>query len=237
MCRVMNKIEIKSRGIEITKVEIGETSKYLKYSSLEPLKNISEFKGFALRESHLPYIPNGIDKFFPNLVDFVVINCELKEIKQSDLKGFPSLLQLSLENNLLEVLEKDLFKFNPKLRRITLEMNLIKEIDGNVFDNLLNLRLLSLEGNECISSTSMYRKDVEKLIEDIKIKCSKNETIAEPEDVDNKNEKKIENEFLIFVGCGASLGIVGVVIVVKLVLILKNYSGIRLVKCFDNSNC
>ncbi|CAG9810382.1 unnamed protein product [Chironomus riparius] len=221
MCLVMNKIETKSRGTEITKVEIGKTSEFLKHSFLNALKNISEFKGFDVLDSSLPYLPTGIDKFFPNLVDFAVISCGLKEIKQSDLKGFPNLLQLSLKYNALEVLEKDLFKFNSKLKRIYLELNLIKEIDGNLFDNLMNLRYLSLEGNECISSTSFFRKDVEKQIQVIREKCTKTEAVIEPKDLNHNNEKKQENDFLIFVGCGVVLGTIGVAFVLKLVLIVK----------------
>lgn len=101
-CSVLNKFEVKTRGIEVDKV-IGVDLRKYPYP-----KNLTEVKELKISQQHVLYAPTGIDNFFQILDSLTIITSHLKEIKQNDLKIYPDLKALDLHGNVLEIVEKDL---------------------------------------------------------------------------------------------------------------------------------
>jgi hypothetical protein len=97
------------------------------------------------------FLPERIEKFFPNINEVQIINSSLTEIDKFDLKAFKDLEFLNLPHNKLEVLKNDLFVFTPKLRYVYINNNNLKFIDERLFDVIRATNFLaSFEFNPCI---------------------------------------------------------------------------------------
>lgn len=127
---------------------------------------------FYSNEKTVKYFPQELEKFFKNLRRIFVEKCQMKEIKQADLKPFSELKELFLGNNDIEVLEVGLFDFNPKLKLISFWHSKIFHINQNVFNNLKSLTHLWLIGNKCINGWAYNRSsDMQAFISNVKDKC------------------------------------------------------------------
>jgi hypothetical protein len=190
-------INIRTRGVEVTNISDSKfVTRKTEYSNIHR---------FWIGQETIWYLPKGIDKFFPNLNNLAVDNCELKEITQDDLKVFPKLVRLELNHNDIKVLQKDLFKFNPKIYYIKLSRNEINFIDAKVFDNLNSLDIVDLELNRCMSDKYIGNQIVEmkKVIAD---KCQK--IVKNLEKVEKKvTETKRGKYFWILLICGIIVGL------------------------------
>ncbi|KAL7026929.1 hypothetical protein ACKWTF_005238 [Chironomus riparius] len=130
-------------------------------------------KGLSLVDSKkVKFLPQNIDKAFPNLVEISTFNSSIKHIPKESLKNLPKLRGLNLmssgistiapnafdeipsveyielSDNNIKDLHPDLFKKVPALKYLYLNDNNIKSLDSNIFENLPELRNISLEGNE-----------------------------------------------------------------------------------------
>ncbi|KAL7013698.1 hypothetical protein ACKWTF_015535 [Chironomus riparius] len=117
------------------------------------------------------YIPRGISDFFKNLKLLAIVNSNLKEIRQIDLKGFPELHGLWLPYNEIEVIEWHLFDFNPNIIEIILMENRIKIINSNAFDAVVLLGQLDLLRNVCVDKAAYDVDDAKVLIDDVRENC------------------------------------------------------------------
>lgn len=64
----------------------------------------------ALRFMHKPnitFLPNGIGKFFPNLLGLAFLNCNIKTISKDHLAEFPNMYQVSYSLNQIEYVPGD----------------------------------------------------------------------------------------------------------------------------------
>lgn len=102
---------------------------------------------FHCATENLLFFPIGLEKIYKNLIGFHIINCEITEIKQSDLKMYTKLKYLAIRGNKIEYLEDDIFKYNVNLEVIDFENNDIIRIGLQVFKHLKYLRSLDLSGN------------------------------------------------------------------------------------------
>jgi len=135
--------------------------------------------GFYVKESTIQIFPKGLDKIFKNLKVIVISICELKEIRQSDLKVFPNLVYFALYRNRIEVIEKGLFDFNPNLEVVGFYESKIIHIDPNVFDHLTKLRNFWFYHVPCVDQTiSNSTEKVQEVIKVVKSNCSNYEYLS-----------------------------------------------------------
>ncbi|XP_070492514.1 putative leucine-rich repeat-containing protein DDB_G0290503 isoform X2 [Chironomus tepperi] len=99
-------------------------------------------------------------------------NCNLMDIRQTDLMPFKDLFYIYLKSNNIEIIEAGLFDFNLKIEFIAFKEPKIIHIDSNVFDKLNNLNYLWLDSVNCIKQdVSGSHDDVLGLIKKIKQQC------------------------------------------------------------------
>ncbi|CAG9810385.1 unnamed protein product [Chironomus riparius] len=208
---VTGKFEVKQRGLEVDELKRSDPGKY-------PLpENFDDPSEFSVAAKNIFYFPKGLEKFIAGVLTFGMTHCQLKEIKQEDLKVFRNLTLLNLSLNQIQVLEKDLFKFNPKLKGLMLANNIIKYIDGNVFDNLIKLQLLALIGNDCITKNVYSVVDVQKIIKkSIRNNCQTHDALPKTEKI-KKTGTQRGKYFWIWVGCGVVVGIFVICAVARIV--------------------
>lgn len=127
----------------------------------------------SFAESKLDKIPQGIEKFFPNLVLINWSNGALKVISAKDLKPFTNLTSLNLFSNKITSLDGDLFKYTPELERISFSFNMIKHVDYHLLDNLFERRQVQIYflSNQCINSYAFDKDSLTKLKNELREKC------------------------------------------------------------------
>ncbi|KAG5669993.1 hypothetical protein PVAND_000281 [Polypedilum vanderplanki] len=94
------------------------------------------------------YLPQGLNKFFPNVNNLVVMESELKHLTKHDLKNFPKLKNIFIARNNIE--SKD---------------NNIKHIGRDIFKPLKQLESVNLEGNICINENASGHNGIETMME------------------------------------------------------------------------
>jgi len=135
-------------------------------------KNNSDINGIWVDNSVIHYFPNGFDKIYFNIKLIYILNSDLKEVHQSDLRPFSKLKELDLRGNQIKIIDEDLFEFNNELEYISFAYNKIFHIHPDVFDNLILLKYLKLKSNKCISTNVKDSADeVRELISTLSHQC------------------------------------------------------------------
>lgn len=208
---ISGKFEVKQRGIKINEMIRNDPQNYP-----QPENYGDESKLVAMGRL-IWYFPKGLEKYFGGAMIMHIINCQLKEIKQDDLKVFPNLESINFDVNQIEALEKDLFKYNPNLTVLKLKQNVITYIDANVFNHLNKLESVNLVGNECINTNARNKSTVVGyLIVKISNNCQKYGILEEKKKI-NKSGTQKGKYFWILVGCGIIVGIFIMLVVAKII--------------------
>lgn len=124
------------------------------------------------RHLSLHYFPKDAFNQFPQLNDFSLQNCQLKNLKSGDFKGAGNLKNLnldsnelatlnassfsgagklewlSLSSNFIHIINKDAFRGLSKLQMLVLSQNKLQQLPGETFGELVDLREILLNGNE-----------------------------------------------------------------------------------------
>ncbi|CRK89898.1 CLUMA_CG003630, isoform A [Clunio marinus] len=108
-------------------------------------KTIKDVEAFLVYRQNVRIVPDGINKFFPNLKVLVIENSELDSFNQ--VNKLKKLKYLNLQYNKIEALYNDSFYGLQKLEKIFMSGNKIRKIETETFSNLMNLKLLSLNDN------------------------------------------------------------------------------------------
>jgi Leucine-rich repeat (LRR) protein len=111
------------------------------------------------------YLPQGLDKFFPNVIYLNINKSGLKEITKNDLKNFPQLRNIAVRGNEIESLPGDLFEYNTQITNIGFAGNKIKSIGNDIFKSLNNLESVNLLRNTCISQQATNRSEIAEMME------------------------------------------------------------------------
>jgi len=128
---------------------------------------------------HMEYFPRGLVKIYQNLRAFYIQKCDLRMIRQSDIKVFPDLVELNLGHNKIDALEDDLFSFNLVIKYILFSGNPIKHIGMKVFDNLNLLSYLFLNDASCIDTNAKNSTSlVKSVIKMTKSNCYNSDYVA-----------------------------------------------------------
>lgn len=118
------------------------------------------------------YMPRGLDRFFRNIQGIEIIRSKLREVTQSDLKPFADLKIADFRNNKITALEPNLFAFNANLEHIDFSGNQLMFIASGLFELIDDLRSVHLSRNLCISKSAVGAEDIERLKEEIVMKCN-----------------------------------------------------------------
>lgn len=109
------------------------------------LKLIS-FSGNRLLRLH--YFPRDAFNNFPQLDDFSLQNCQLRNLKSGDFKEAGNLKNLNLDSNELSQLNASTFSGAVKLEWLSLSSNFIDTIHKDAFQGLSKLQMLVLSQNK-----------------------------------------------------------------------------------------
>lgn len=139
----------------------------------------SVINGFRAANKNIFYLPHFEEDTATSMQALSILNSQLKEVRQENLKPLVNLLILDLTANEIEKLDGNLFRFNDDLKVIVLSKNRIRFIDPSTFSNLKNLESLQLKPNNCYSKSSKNKNEVLKIIEEIEEACRNFDTSSE----------------------------------------------------------
>jgi Leucine-rich repeat (LRR) protein len=133
----------------------------------------SNFQGLSYNKLHIKdqlvyYIPEGIEKFFPNLEAIAIQSSKLKKIDKKDFENFPKLKGLFLNLNEIEFIPGNLFEANPELVELEFSDNPVTQIGHDLVTHLTKLKEVRFTGNNCInknyfeSQISLFSSDLSK---------------------------------------------------------------------------
>ncbi|KAL7011236.1 hypothetical protein ACKWTF_014178 [Chironomus riparius] len=138
-----------------------------------------EINGFRAANKKILYLPHFEEDTATSMHALSILNSQLKEIRQENLKPLVNLLIIDLTANEIEKLDANLFRFNDDLKVIVLSKNRIRYIDSSTFSNLKNLESLQLKPNICYSKSSKNKIEIARMIEEIEEACSSFDTSSE----------------------------------------------------------
>lgn len=100
------------------------------------------------RHLRLQYFPSAAFTKFPQLNDFSLQNCELRNLREGDFKAAGNLLNLNLDSNDLAQLNASTFAGATRLEWLSLSSNFIHTINKDAFRGLSKLQMLILSQNK-----------------------------------------------------------------------------------------
>lgn len=110
------------------------------------------------------YLPQDLNKFFPNVTYLSINKSGLREITKSDLKNFPQLRNIGVRGNDIENLPGDLFEHNTQATNIAFATNKIKSIGKDIFKSLNGLDSVNLLRNICIDQQAANRSEIAEMM-------------------------------------------------------------------------
>lgn len=139
--------------------------------------NNADVGGISIRDySDLDYIPQGITKFFPNLIVIEVIRSGLKELQGFELYEYPKLKLISVFANQIKRIPSNFLQRTPELVQIVFANNLIENVGANLITSMASMKKVSFinfEGNVCIQqSQSGSYPDFKPFLDNLKAKCT-----------------------------------------------------------------
>lgn len=100
------------------------------------------------RHLRLHYFPRDAFSKFPQLNDFSLQNCQLRNLKSGDFQNAGNLINLNLDLNELAQLNASTFTGATKLQWLGLSSNVIDTINKDAFQGLSKLQMLILSQNK-----------------------------------------------------------------------------------------
>lgn len=128
-------------------------------------------KKLSIGDKNINFMPNGIEKFFPDLESIRICNSNLKSIDQADLKPFGKLRNLDVERNDLVFLDSELFEFNPEIETLDFYNNKLRYVGENIFKSLSKLNIADFNNNPCSSYRMNSKIQLAVLISELNSNC------------------------------------------------------------------
>ncbi|XP_070504825.1 uncharacterized protein [Chironomus tepperi] len=138
-----------------------------------------EINGFRAANKKILYVPQFDEGTATSMQALSILNSQLREIRQENLKPLVNLVVIDLTANEIEKLDANLFRFNDDLKVIVLSKNKIRFIDSSTFSNLKKLESLQLKPNLCYSKSSKNKLEIPTMIEEIEEVCSNFDSSSE----------------------------------------------------------
>lgn len=134
-------------------------------------------KGFRCEYQDMYFIPNGIDKAFPDLWYITIRHSNMMAVSSRNLQPFSKITYLDLSWNQLQYLPENLFKHNKNLTTLWLNDNRIILIHETAFSALTCYNFLNLNNNRCYSVMYQHQNCTNKISQDSS-KCPQNQTLT-----------------------------------------------------------
>jgi hypothetical protein len=131
----------------------------------------SDVEGLNIMSQEIIEIPEGIEKFFPNLRAIQVYDSNLESLSANILKQFSKLNVFSIQHNKVKSFDGNLFQGNLQLRYIIFFQNGIQHVGNNLFANLNDLELAGLQDEICINRVETTKEKIQELSDQLPIKC------------------------------------------------------------------
>lgn len=119
----------------------------------------------------LSTIPNGIEKFFPQIQIFWWVLGNISTIDSTTFKPWPHLIIINLEYNKLTTLDGNLFQHTRKLRRIYFTNNSLQHVGLDLLTGLTKLERLRFLGNPCINSEAYTPQQISEIERQLRTNC------------------------------------------------------------------
>lgn len=124
---------------------------------------------FYLRE--LRAVPQGIEKFFPNMISFRVHGFSVESVTGVELYEYKKLRHVILAQTHIIRLPGNFFSKNLELEMIDLSLNRLQHVGGNLLDNLHKLGWVDFSFNICIDEWARRQEHIPELKENLRRLC------------------------------------------------------------------
>jgi Leucine-rich repeat (LRR) protein len=111
----------------------------------------NEVLAFRAQNHNWKFVPYEVSEFFPNVLTFQVINCNVSKVSKGNFYGFKKLTGLNLWNHWFKpicTIDDNTFEELDSLEELYLARNQITQIYRNTFKNLKKLTILHLNENQ-----------------------------------------------------------------------------------------
>ncbi|KAL7030075.1 hypothetical protein ACKWTF_006503 [Chironomus riparius] len=123
-------------------------------------KSNDDVKLLFMKFQNVPYLPQNVAEFFPNLETFYVMKSNVQHLITGDLVGLDDLIHFDVSHNPIESIKSNFFENKTKLTKISFHDCHLKKIEKGAFDGQSSIQLLELNYNDCVSgkypSTQSY---------------------------------------------------------------------------------
>ena len=179
------RIDGKTRNITTCEIKQQEIDTEEFSVTHEIIKTIVE--GFSIVYSkEVKFLIENIAETFPNLVQYEVEFCPIKNINNNHFKNLFNLEKLMLGTNQIEKISKDSFKDLTSLKFLSLQHNKLKKFDSEWFKTLTNLETLGMHYNEVEELDAKICSELANLV---KVDFTGNQLISIPANLFQKNFK------------------------------------------------
>lgn len=120
----------------------------------------------------LPFIPRGIDSFFPNIVGLSMDFCNISSINGFELYGYDHLQWISISNNRIEHIPGNFFSQNPNMQFAHFNNNRISSVGVNLLTTLESFQLAQFWQNVCIDQGADNASSMPNLISNLRVNCA-----------------------------------------------------------------
>lgn len=134
-------------------------------------KSNKEVEVLQIKDQICDYLPEDIDKFFPNLKGFSILQTKLKTIKLENLAPFPNLFFVQFALSDIRSLEWDLFTKTPFIQYISLTESPIAHLGPGLFEPLNNLQEIHFTSCKCISKNVQIASQIEEMKRALEANC------------------------------------------------------------------
>jgi Leucine-rich repeat (LRR) protein len=136
-------------------------------------KTNSDLKVIELSyDANCKRIPNGFEKFIPNLEGISFTDCGITSISKQDLEPFPKLIFLDMTRNQIEYLEGNLFEATPNLKYIFFYDNKLTFVSANIFQTIKTIDFVNFDKNPCLEKSD-YGSNLDEIKKSLALQCSR----------------------------------------------------------------
>jgi hypothetical protein len=143
----------------------------------------SNYKMIDIQNQVVNFIPEGLEKFFPNIEGLSITASKLKRVGKKDMQQFPKLKILYLSSNDLEFLPSDLFEGNLELRSFAVFANPFTHFGHKLVTPLQKLEAAIFPYGSCVKQF-YFRSKIPSIGDDLRANCTEptQEMIGEARD-------------------------------------------------------
>jgi hypothetical protein len=123
---------------------------------------------------HLTFIPQGVERFFPNIRGFVYSGCSFLGLQGNEFDSYRNLVNLEIKFTPISHIPGQLLQQTRHLYYMSFWANQIKSVGSGLLDNLYSLSYAIFFDNVCINSGVLYdRFQIRNLAEELNRQCSR----------------------------------------------------------------